>query len=424
MTVARFAFAAVFCSALTASAQDGGVAAPAAPPADPPQLIRVYGAVKPSVVFSSAAVESYSQPNAVAMTAAGNPVLSTVAGHSRLAFEVGQSRFGFMVGEGSPFRGQIEFDFVDFTKAAPTVASVPRVRIAKLAWLISPTFSVHAGQDWDVVQPLNPHGINWVGGLFQAGNQGFMRQQVKAIGLLGNIEIAGAVGLQNNNNTAKDGAVEIGLVPTVAMHVQMNLGANGKIGVSAIGTSLSYKLGTPDESHTFAGMTGLYGDLTFSGFNLRAEGYFAKNGANLFLLGLSQGRAGAGKSVTDVREAGGFLSMRLPVGIAGIYGMFGAAAVLNPDNLAASYTYPGTIDPANPPATSTATAAGTGPGILLNMSARLGVDVKIFKGLSWLAEGFWMRTNHKLLAIDEGRVQGLAQSFWRRDRVHLHLLNH
>src|SRR5262245_509979 len=54
-------------------------AAPAAPPADPP-VIRPYALIKPTIVFAGSPVESFSQPNASAVTAAGNPVLSSFAG--------------------------------------------------------------------------------------------------------------------------------------------------------------------------------------------------------------------------------------------------------------------------------------------------------------------------------------------------------
>lgn len=374
-------------------------------------LLRVYGTLMPTVGMVSGAVESFSQPNATAPIAAGNPVLASGPQNAHLTFQVGQSRFGVMLGEGTAFRGQVEVDFVDFTKASPTVASAPRLRLMRVAWLPSESFQLQLGQDWDLVQPVNPHGVNMVGAMFEAGNSGFMRQQVKALGVLGPIELGAAIGLQNNNNTAKDGVIELGLVPTFAGRVQWNVAGVGKVGLSGLATSVTYKLGTADEAHTFAGEVGAYADLTFSGVNVRAEGYLAKNGANLYLLGLSQGRAGAGNSVVDLRDTGGFVSVKVPVGPVNVYGQLGGAMVLNPEQVVASYTY-GTVDPTAPlPAFSTATLAGTGPGILWNVLARVGVEVKLMKGLNAVVEGFWLRTKHRLLALDEDRVGTVAQAF-------------
>jgi hypothetical protein len=384
---------------------------PSADPAAP--VIRVYGRIRPSIVFSSGAVESYSQPNASAMTAAGNPVYSNVPDRGRLSFQVAQSRLGVWFGEATPLRGQLELDFIDFTKASPTVVALPRLRIGKIEWQVNDAFQVQAGQDWDLVQPINPHGINWVGGLFQAGNTAFMRQQVKALVKVDNFEFAGAVGLQNNNNTAKDFLVELSLTPTFAARAQYSLAKSVRVGVSGLATSLLFGPNTPDEARTLAGLVGLYGELTPSAaLNLRFEGYWAQNGASLFLLSLGQGRAGAaGQRPVDVSEVGGFVSAQ--VGLGGphnLYGMMGAASVLNPDNVSPSYAYPGMVDPTAPPPFSTAALAGGSVGMRWNISAHFGYELKIMKNLIYQLEFFWYRSNHKLQAIDTSRAASVAQS--------------
>jgi hypothetical protein len=366
-------------------------------PKEAPPLFRIYGLIKPTIIGSGSPVESYSQPNETAVTAAGNPAIAAQADSGRLTFQIGQSRLGFHVGEGTPYHAQIEMDFLDFTKASPTVASVPRLRLAKIDWKPASSITITAGQDWDLTQPVNPHGINLVGGLFQAGNSAFMRQQVKVLYTAGMAEVGVAAGMQNNNNGAKDGAIELGVTPTVAVRGQLNLGKNGKVGVSGIATALLFRGGTADSSRAFAGLGGVYADLTLGGVNFRAEGYAGQNAANIYMLTLGQGRAGTGNTQVDLRELGGFLSVRVPIESVGIYGMFGGASVLNETDVVPSYS--GTP----------AALAGTGPGIKWNMSSRIGVDVKIWKSFSFLFEGFWVRTKHSL-AADSGKVT-VAQAF-------------
>src|SRR5690606_15080877 len=62
--------AAVAAHSPEASAQ--AAPAPAAAPAPP--VIRAYAWIKPTVIVQASPVESFSQPNMIAATAAGNPV--------------------------------------------------------------------------------------------------------------------------------------------------------------------------------------------------------------------------------------------------------------------------------------------------------------------------------------------------------------
>ena len=445
MKNSRLVLAVVCLSSLTAFAQqeaiDGGASSADAPaPAVPPEpldagvtvavvpasavtpvlpeavlkvlsMFRVYGTFKPTIAASSAATESFSQPNMSAITAAGNPVFSSNPASAQLSFQMAQSRLGFWFGEGTPYRGQFEMDFIDFTKASPTVASVPRLRVAKLEWSPTSAITIMAGQDWGLEQPVNPHGTNLVGGGFEAGNTGFMRQQVKFLAKLSDFELGIAAGLQTNNNTAKDGLVEQSFTPTAAVRAQYNINNKGRVGISAIVTSVLLRGGT-DPERALAGEAGLYGDISVSkDFNIRFEAYMGQNAANLFTLGLGQGHVGATEAV-NVREVGGFASTRFTlVGPVSLFATLGAATVLDPENVAPSYGYAGTIDPAMPPAFSTATLSGTGPGITFNVQGRLGFDVKIGKGLSFIAEGFWYRTRFNLQAVDIPRAGSVAQTF-------------
>jgi len=373
------------------------------PVKEAPPLFRIYGMIKPTIIGAGSAVESYSQQNATAVTAAANPVLASSPDSGRLTFQVGQSRLGFHVGEGTPYHAHIEMDFLDFTKSSPTVASVPRLRIAKLDWKPVDNVTVTAGQDWELAQPVNPHGMNYVGALFLAGNSAFMRQEVKVLYGVGNGEFGISAGLRNNTNGAVDTAVETSLTPTLSFRAQYGFGKNGKIGVSGIGTAILYKgVGGVADTRSFAGLGGVYADVTLSGINLRAEGYAGRNAASMYMLTLGTGRVGTGNIPIDMYELGGFLSVRVPVDIVGIYGMFGGASILNDADVVPSYSYA---------ANSTTAALGTtGSGIKWNMMGRLGVDVKIWKSLSFLFEGFWVRTKHSLQAVDSSKVS-VSQAF-------------
>lgn len=93
------------------------------------EALHPYATIKPTIIVSSAAVESFSQPNASAITAAGNPALALEPDHARLTFQVAQTRLGLQLNEKGVVRGQVE---IDFAKASPTTASLPRLRIAKV----------------------------------------------------------------------------------------------------------------------------------------------------------------------------------------------------------------------------------------------------------------------------------------------------
>ncbi len=381
----------VLVSADPTHAQTSERPTPVPPAPEPPksmvetvlQHVQVYGLLNPRVIVASAAVESYGQPNTTAIVAAGNPVTSVRYEDPRFSFQAGQSRFGIWAGKGTALRAHIEFDFVDFSKSTPTVQSNPRVRIANVLWDAAPGFTIALGQDWDIVQPINPHGINWVGGSFQAGNTAFMRQQLQMFYKVGDIEVAAAAGFPNNNATNQDNLLELGLIPTGALRLQYSLGKMGRVGVSGIGTSLLAVPGD-DQLRTFAGLAGAFGELNLGPLNLRFEGYVGQNTANLFLLGIGSFRVQEG-AVVEVAEAGGFLSFKLGVlpDFFSVYGTAGIAAALEPSRVAAR-------------------SQGGGTAMKRNHDARLGVDFKIMKNFSFLLEGFYHATLYQL--TDEERA--------------------
>lgn len=363
-------------------------------------MLRPYATLKPAVIPSSGAVESFGQPNASAVTAAGNPVVSIAPGDPRLTFQVAQSRLGLAVNEAGQVRAQLEVDFLDFSKASPTVVSLPRLRIARIEWAPTPTFSLIAGQDWDLHAPVNAHGANLVGTRFLSGNIAFMRQQVKAIGLLGGFELGAAVGMEGANTTAKDNAFELSGVPTFAVRGSYLVG-KGRVGVSAIATSLLLGFGTPSQRRALSGGVTAFGDVTFGRTTLRGELSLGRNMANIGLLSLGFG------GPSDVDEWGGFLSARHGFSdMHFIYGTVGLARVLNRDAVRPSYSYPSMPADGSMPAMATAVLAGTGPGLLHNAGGTLGYELRINKHLAFMLEGFLLDSEHKLTDFDATRTSG------------------
>jgi hypothetical protein len=393
------------CSATHALAQTPGTGdatppsatQPAPTPTPPPaaaesdesdeNVFRFYGILNPRFVLANSAVESFSQPNESAITAAGNPIYSNFPEATRHSFQVAQSRVGFWLNEKGPLRAQVEVDFVDFTKATPTVASLPRLRIAHVDYTFLPGHTVALGQDWDLHAPLNPHGINLVGALFQAGNSGFMRQQFKYFYTAPGFELGAAVGFPAPNVGPKDVGLEIGALPTLAVRGTYKFGKS-RVGVSAIATRLPFNFGGTDERYAAAFSTMLFSELAPSDTtNIRVELNFGQNSANLGLLTLAQGRA-----ATDVQDVGGFISVRqVLTGMHAVYGMAGYQKVLDASQVVPSYENP---------ATGGATLSGTGPGLLHNGSVRLGYELKPDRRLAFVLEGFLFQSHHRLQAVD------------------------
>jgi len=402
-------------SAAVVHSQEAAAQAAPAPPADAaaeapaPPVIRAYAWIKPTVVFSGSPVESFSQPNASAVTAAGNPVLAAFPGgagtqdEASLTFQIAQSRLGFWFNEKGAVRGQFEFDFIDFTKSSPTVQALPRLRIGKVEWALSDSTVLMAGQDWDLFQPVNPYTVDIVAVAFQAGNTAFMRQQAKLIWHSDSLEIGGAVGLAGINAAAKASIPEHN-IPSFALRAAALFGPAGRIGVSAIATNWRFSPDNAAERKALAGAAGLYGDVTpAERFNIRFEAYGGQNLANMGALSLGQGNA-----LEDLKEVGGFLSAKYGFTDAhALYGLVGYAKVLNDEDVLASYNYPGVMAGAMPdPAESAATLAGTGPGIKQNLTARLGYQYTLDKTVSVMAEGFFFNTEHVLNGEFDDELDG------------------
>lgn len=347
-------------------------------------------------------VESYGNPNSAAITAALNPVFGAADGGNRyLTFQAAQTRFGFKTNKDKAITGQVEMDFMDTTKASPTTASVPRLRMAKLDWRINDNHTLTIGQDWDLFSPIVPHTYNWVGAMFTAGNVGFFRQQIQYKAKVGMFELAAAIGLQGNSNGPSLGDIEHSTTPTFAARVAFDVPKLGRIAVNGIYTQLH--VGFRD---TPMYAVGAYGDLWLSKTtNLRFEGTYGQNMNNTGMLTLGTGLAGTVGNEIDVREAGGYISLKqtFAEGMHGIWLAAGMSHVLNPEKLPYGYTsavagvpaVPG-VSPAVAAVAAARTFAANGPGILRNIGYRLGYEFIPVKGLSLFAEGFFYNTWHKL----------------------------
>lgn len=398
--------AAIFGRTSSAAAQAAPSPPPAPePPAAPPPpaeapaapIIRPYATIKPTIIVAGSPVESFSNANATAATAAGNPVITAIQDEASTTFQVGQSRLGFWFNEKGKTRGQFELDFIDFTKSSPTVGALPRLRIAKVEWSLSDSTVLMAGQDWDLFSPLNGYTLNIVSVAYQAGNSAFMRQQAKLIWHNDSLELGAAVGLAGINNAAKALLPEYSRIPTVAARAALLFGKAGRVGISGIATSWRFAPDQPTERKALAGGANLYADLTpAERFSIRFEAYVGRNLANLGALTLGQGNA-----TDDLDEVGGWLSAKYGLNEThAIYALGGMAKVLNDDKVVPSYTYPAVTDPAAPPPPNSAATIGAGPGMKQNIVLRLGYEYRFDKTLAVMLEGFYFDTEHVLSPVD------------------------
>ncbi len=350
-----------------------------------------YGIVKPTVVVGTG-VESFGAQSHVATTAAQNPVFASPAGTpdaAALSFQVAQSRFGLTAGT-KTVGGKIELDFVQFQMASPVQAGFPRVRQAYVFYEPVEGHQLSVGQMWDTFSPLTSHTFDLVGGLFQAGNTGFMRDQIAYRMDLSRLELTAAVGMPAQNTSAQLSPLEYGLVPTFALRVAYKKKGELYAGLSGIVTEVGI---TKDLSRTAGGANGFV-DATFGPVNLRAEAFAGQNLNNLGLLTLSQGTL-----ESNVGEVGGWLSAKVKVSsLHALHVLGGVAAVTNPSGMRAGYT-PATVG-ADGKTTAATRVAANGPGIERNIALRAGYSLSPAPGLSFVIEPYVFLTEHKLVAAD------------------------
>jgi hypothetical protein len=331
-----------------------------------------------------------------------NPAVYAQTHDALLSFQVQQTRVGLVVGEAAPFTGTLEVDFIHFDQSSPLAQAYPRIRVALLAWSFADNQRVFAGQTWDVFgnatgPQLLSHSFNLVGTLFQAGNIGFMRQQIGWAGRFGDLELTTALGLQGANTGPAYSNIEEAATPTGSARAMWHLPHNqGVVGASAIGTALRFNRGEQIQHRTAAGGQ-VFGDVTLGALNLHTELYLAQNLANTGALNLSQGRFG-----TDVRDVGGYVSGKWTLGKHALTAMTGAAAVLRPSDLVPGYV--AASADGGSPASAAVPNPAAGPGMRYNATGHLGYGYSPLKGLSLVAEPHVYLTRFKLAPEDAGRV--------------------
>lgn len=349
--------------------------------------LKGYGFLLPNVVATSSEVESFSQPNSSAYTAALNPVLRKSTKDSTFSWQVAQSRVGLKLSDGAGVDGMIEFDFIDFTKASPTTAAIPRVRRAFVKWQSESGWTYQLGQDWDLVSSTVPYTYNFVGHYFQTGDIGFMRMQFMGLKKHGDWESGWALGMPAQNPTSGASGVELGEWPTLAFR-QIYAGiSDQKFGASALLASI--RPSTADPLRIFGGAFTFFGEGKMGEAKWIGKVYIGQNTSNLGMLGL----AFADVNHPRIREAGAFFSLKHPITEeTRVFGGAGAAFVLNSADMSSSYKYIG--------GTATSSASTTGPGMEKNFTVRAGVDHDIKKGLVGFAEVAYLNTTHHLLNSD------------------------
>lgn len=289
-----------------------------------PKLFEINGFFLPMVNYGSDTIASFGNNNTSASTEAGAP-----SGRSHLSFQSQQSRFGVKINVSSDVRGKVEVDLLDATKSSPTVASVPRIRIAKIEYDPMENLTIFAGQDWDLFSPLNPFGYNFVGGEFRSGNAGFMRQQIGVTAKpFRNGEAAASIGFASPNGLANEQAQELEKKPAYSARVAYVLG-KFRTGLSGIYSQNGYfnqLVGTTTSTlatnrASYAG--NFFAEYAIGAFEVKGEAYHGQNPANINLLTIGQGTAAA----PSLKETGGYVSAKYKFEKVSIWTTLGMAAV-------------------------------------------------------------------------------------------------
>lgn len=264
---------------------------------------------------------------------------------ARAAFEVQQSRFGFQVLPKASVHGKFEFDFLNSSNAAPTTASLLRLRIAKIEWQVSDTSTVMIGQDWDLFNAgVNPHTHNWVGNEFQGGNVGFMRQQLGFSTHSESMEYGFALGMAQNSTTnagafpSSNSDTDFS-VPTIALKAAVVSGKSkyGATGIYASRISAT-TVGGQDTSNSHSAFgTALFADSTVADdLIIRSKIYWGQNLKDIGTFSLSSIVPGTGAAgARSTHEFGGFISAAHSFStLWDMYGGFGFAKIVEDGALA------------------------------------------------------------------------------------------
>ncbi len=337
--------------------------------------LEAYGFIKASSMYADSALASYNNINLSAPTHAA-PETRPQDKTSRMGFQTAQSRFGVNMKKGDNLSAKLEFDLIDFNKSSPTTQMNPRVRIAAVTYAWD-NKKVVVGQDWDMFSPVTSFTFDYVGLFFNAGNTGFMRQQVQYLQTHGEWELGGALGMAGNNPGVTDGNLETAKSPTYAVRLTRKL-ENGRVGISGIYARLKYEAtGENGTTHDSYAGNAFYEQI-LGALSIKSEAYYGQNLNNIGTLAI-----GKGTQTSDVKEFGGTLTGSYK--LTETNSVFGGVGLARIDNKA-------TLTPFVLGTTNVITS----PGIASNLLSRVGWEHKITPDFSWITEFSRYETKAKI----------------------------
>lgn len=246
-----------------------------------------YGRLKSTYIYANRSLSSFGNLNLSAPTAAapGSIKNYAYANNELKSFQMAQSRLGLNLKE-DRILGNMETDFISFTKSTPGVQAMPRIRRAFVDYKVSDEVHLRLGQDWDTFSPGMPDTLNYVGLNFNAGNVGFMREQFKANYTAQHFFGELSLGFPARNSSAEVNDMEYAQAPTLAVDARY---VNGKeyAGLSLLGAQMR-RMAMVDENAWGA-------DLYFKRpgtWSFEAELYAGQNLSKLGTLAMAQDETG------------------------------------------------------------------------------------------------------------------------------------
>ncbi|MBU0505671.1 MAG: hypothetical protein ABII18_09080 [bacterium] len=174
--------------------------------------MKVYGFIAAQTMWGDSQVGSFG--NNLNMTAPNRVIDETTVGadDAFIGFTMQNTRVGLYLepyefdGKSYAIDARLELDFWSTATVSYSVQS-PRIRRAYMS-LGNDTWNVLFGQEWDLFAPLNPASINVGNVLWNQGNVGFRRPQVRSTYKHGydksGVEVAASVNSPNNSMLFND----------------------------------------------------------------------------------------------------------------------------------------------------------------------------------------------------------------------------
>ena len=308
--------------------------------------IKMTGFIMPKIIDASAGLMTFTTQTETAPTAvAPQQGVNSLNRTNRATWQIGQSRLGASFKYGPKATAKVEVDFFNNNDASPEFALLaPRLRLAVAYYQFSENLLGFMGQDWDIFNAhVNPHTYNFVGYYYQAGNAGFIRQQLGfTLGKAQGVNFSLALGMpQKNDNSAQgtpvsDSKSETSKVPSFAAALSLKGEKDDIVGIAGIMSRVLYSTSFVD-SHLAYGIT-LFTIKNFSAFQIRARAFYGQNMNNLNMQTLTSGsqNANTGQGAYDFREWGGFMTALFPLnGWWNVFFGLGIDSSVNPSGISA-----------------------------------------------------------------------------------------